>query len=542
MDLNATLVAPGAPATLDSPSSPFDLDLSTPQVLLGTVLFGLASILVLLWPRKAANLPPGPKPGFLVGNRNQAPKSKPWRWFRDLNQQYGDVVYLQMGQTPTIVLGSAQAAWDLLEKKSNIYSSRPTFIMGQELLSGNMRGLMSGYNDLWRRWRKVLHGAFMQKAADNYKPIQNFESKQLMHDLLTKPEGFRDLLERYAASVIVTVNYGRRVHNVWTDTVVCENRRSMDVLTSVNIPGKYLVESLPIMLKLPNFLTPWRQYALEQKQRDIDLYLGLVQEVKDKMARGTAPYSFAKQLIEEKEKWGMSDLEIAYTCSTPFGAGVETSSGTLLSFFLACAHAGKTFIPKAQEELDRVVGKDRLPTFDDFQDLPYVRAVVNETLRWRPIAVLGGTPHASTEDDWYNGTFIPKGSTVIANLWSIHVNEKDFPEPHKFDPERFMVKRDYPGRWGHSAFGFGRRICPGMHLAENSIYINIARILWAFNISKAKDAAGNDIPVDIFDFTDGFNSMPKPFKCSVKVRSPAHAAVIEREYSEAAEDFKQFEE
>lgn len=97
-----------------------------------------------------------------------------------------------MGQTPTIVLGSAQAAWDLLEKKSNIYScasslsldeprvdlrkfrrSRPRFIMGQELLSGNMRGLMSGYNDFWRRWRKVLHGAFMQKAADNYKPIQS---------------------------------------------------------------------------------------------------------------------------------------------------------------------------------------------------------------------------------------------------------------------------------------------------------------------------------------------------------------------------------
>lgn len=110
------------------------------------------------------------------------------------------------------------------------------------------------------------------------------------------------------------------------------------------------------------------------------------------MAKGTAPYSFAKQLIEEKEKWGMSDLEIAYTCSTPFGAGVETSSGTLLSFFLACAHAGETFIPKAQEELDRVVGKDRLPTFEDFQDLPYVRAVVNETLRWRPIAVLGVSP------------------------------------------------------------------------------------------------------------------------------------------------------
>ncbi|GJN91185.1 hypothetical protein Rhopal_004203-T1 [Rhodotorula paludigena] len=539
MSLNET-VLPG-PDVVDV-AAPFGLALDSREVLLGTLLFGLASVLVLIWPRKAANLPPGPKPGFFVGNRNQAPAAKPWRWFKDLNDQYGDVVYLRMGQTPTIVLGSAQAAWDLLEKRSNIYSSRPRFIMGQELLSNNMRGLMSGYNDTWRRWRKVLHGSFMQKAADSYKPIQNLESKQLQHDLLTTPDNFRDHLERYAASVIVTVNYGRRVTNIWTDRVVCENRRSMDVLTSVNIPGKYLVESLPILLKLPNFLTPWRTLAFEHRKKDVELYLGLVNEVKEKMERGVAPYSFAKQLIENQEKFGMTDLEVAYTCSTPFGAGVETSSGTLLSFFLACAHAGESFIAKAQAELDRVVGSDRLPTFEDFEDLPYIRAVVNETLRWRPIAVLGGTPHASTEDDWYNGMFIPKGSTVVANLWSIHLNPRDFPDPHRFDPERFMQKRDYPGKWGHSAFGFGRRICPGMHLAENSIYINIARILWSFNIAKAKDAQGKDIDVDIFSFTDGFNSMPREFPCSIKVRSPQHAAVIEREYADAKEELKQWDD
>lgn len=73
----------------------------------------------------------------------------------------------------------------------------------------------------------------MQKAADSYRPIQNLESKQLMHELLTDPKDYRDQLERYAASVIVTVTYGRRVHDIHADEVVVENRRSMDVLTSV---------------------------------------------------------------------------------------------------------------------------------------------------------------------------------------------------------------------------------------------------------------------------------------------------------------------
>lgn len=164
-----------------------------------------------------------------------------------------------MGQTPTIILGSAAAAWDILEKNSRFTSSRPRFIMGQEILSDNMRGLMSPNNDFWRRWRKVLHGesvcllqwqrstladivhagSFMQKAADTYRPIQSLESKQLMHELLTDSKDYRTHIERYAASVIVTVTYGRRVHDIWKDEVVCFNRQSMDVLTSVNIPGAF---------------------------------------------------------------------------------------------------------------------------------------------------------------------------------------------------------------------------------------------------------------------------------------------------------------
>lgn len=143
------------------------------------------------------------------------------------------MVYLQLGPTPTIVLGSAQAAWDLLEKRGAVYSSRPRFIMGGELLSGGLRGLMAPYGSFWRRWRKLLHSGFMQRQSESYRPIQSLESKVLMQDLLRSPENFRRHLERYAASVIVTVTYGRRVEDVTTDIVVRRNAESMDRLTSV---------------------------------------------------------------------------------------------------------------------------------------------------------------------------------------------------------------------------------------------------------------------------------------------------------------------
>ncbi|KAL0932101.1 cytochrome P450 [Colletotrichum truncatum] len=500
------------------------------------------SYLALIFPRllqewklysHRSHLPPGPKV-IKTGIR------KPWLWFQELSQEYGDVVYLQLGPTPTIILGSAQAAWDLLEKKGAIFSSRPRFIMGGELLSGGMRGLMAPYSSYWRRWRKLLHSGFMQRQSETYRPIQNLESKVLMHELLTDPENYRRHLERYAASVIITVTYGRRVEDVTTDIVVQRNAESMGRLTSVNIPGKFAVERYPALKYIPSFLAPWKAEVLRQRRKDIELYTKLMDEVRDKVARGVSSECFAKHLLQEQASLGMSDLEIAYTAGSPFGAGVETSAGSLASFLMACVKFGPSFIPRAREELDRIVGNSRLPTFEDLDKLEYIRAVASETLRWRPVAVLGGTPHASTADYVYKGMFIPKGSTIIAPLWSIHLNKADFPEPHVFKPERFLENREYAGTFGHSAFGWGRRICPGMHLGSASVAINIARILWGFDISPGKDEKGRDIDVDIFSYSDGFNSSPLPFPCSIAPRSSDHARIIKSEHESAFQELKAY--
>ncbi|KAI5926612.1 hypothetical protein F4810DRAFT_707700 [Camillea tinctor] len=487
-----------------------------------------ATILRRQWSLRSqrSRLPPGP-PSLKPGLR------KPWLWFRSLSSQYGDVAYLQIGPTPTVILGSARAAWELLERRGAVHSSRPRFIVGGELLSGGMRGLMAPYGDAWRRWRRLLHGGFTARRSAEYRPVQARESAVLMRDLLRDPDAFRTHLERYAASVIVTVTYGRRVEDVRTDEVVRRNGEAMERLTLVNIPGKYAVERYPALKYVPSIFAPWKREVLRQRQKDIELYTELMDEVRARRVRGTLPDCFAGHLLDEQASLGMSDLEIAYAAGSPFGAGVETSAGSLASFFLACAKFGHTFAPRAREELDRVVGADRLPTFSDLASLPYTRAIAAETLRWRPIAVLGGTPHASTADDTYRGMFIPKGSTIIAPLWSIHLNEDDFPDPHTFLPERFLQPRDYPGTLGHSAFGWGRRVCPGQHLATASVELNVARVLWAFDVGAARDGAGKEIDVDIFAFSDGFNSSPLPFPCSIVPRSAAHAEIVERECRDA---------
>ncbi|EGO01020.1 hypothetical protein SERLA73DRAFT_71993 [Serpula lacrymans var. lacrymans S7.3] len=496
-------------------------------------------------------MPPGP-PGLpWIGNKHQMPAVKPWRKFAEWNTQYGSIVSLFLGRTPVIVLGTAQAAWDLLEKRSDIYSSRPRFVVAGEILSDNQRGLMLPYGEPWRKWRKVLHSGFHARRSDTYKDIQSLESKLSMYQILNDPKHWEQHLQRYAASVVVSVSYGRRVESI-DEWIVQENIEAMDYLTSVNIPGKYLVESWPWLLKLPvrtpsivninapliltlgiqRFLQWFREEPERRRQRDIKLYMHLLEDVKARMSQGTIQDCLTTQTINDMPKNGLSELEVAYAVSSPFGAGIETTAGTLSTFFLAMLHFPNV-MKKAQAELDAVVGADRMPDYDDKDNLPYISALINEALRWRPVAVLGGTPHAVTQDDEYNGMFIPKGSTVFANMAGIMHDPVMFPDPDDFRPERFLETTNPRLQTFELPFGFGRRICPGMHLSLNSLFINVSRILWAFDITPIVDTAGNKVVPDSWAYTNGFNSRPVSFDCQIIPRSERKVECINMEWEAA---------
>lgn len=185
---------------------------------------------------------------------------------------------------------------------------------------------------------------------------------------------------------------------------------------------------------------------------------------------------------------------------------------------------------KAQEELDRVIGTERLPTFTDRTSLPYVDAVVKEVLRWHPVTPTG-VPHVAAEDDVYNGMFIPKGTMLIPNTWLFMHDENNYKDPHLFNPERFLDKT--PELDPHVlAFGFGRRICPGRELADASIFLSIAMSLATLDSCKASDEKGNIIEPTV-DFKTGIISHLAEFQCDIKPRSTRAKQLIctvEEEY------------
>ncbi|KAF5316844.1 hypothetical protein D9758_017992 [Tetrapyrgos nigripes] len=185
---------------------------------------------------------------------------------------------------------------------------------------------------------------------------------------------------------------------------------------------------------------------------------------------------------------------IAWTAMSAFTGGTDTTIGTLSTFFLAISlHPEVQKL--AQQEIDEVIGPDRMPSLADRDrdQLPYVSALVQECLRSAP-AFPYGVSHRAMKDEILDGYFIAKGSTVIANLWGILHDESVYQSPHSFEPERFLPKTgtptnpNIPGRnepgIGSIPWGYGRRLCPGMAMADSSVWIYVASVLWAFDISS----------------------------------------------------------
>ncbi|KIJ31595.1 hypothetical protein M422DRAFT_185704 [Sphaerobolus stellatus SS14] len=184
---------------------------------------------------------------------------------------------------------------------------------------------------------------------------------------------------------------------------------------------------------------------------------------------------------------------------------------------------------KAQREIDSVLGFQRLPEIGDIDDLPYVLAICKEALRWHPL-VPSGVPHVASEDDVVQGYFIPKGTIVFGNAWMLLHNEADFgPNTNRFDPERYFIPGVRAPR-STGAFGFGRRICSGRHMAMNSVFLAIASILQVFEISKERDGSGKEVPVEA-KIRSAFVSSATEFKCTIRPRSPTAEELIVRSVS-----------
>jgi len=358
--------------------------------------------------------------------------------------------------------------------------------------------------------------------------LQEQVSVLFLRSLLDTPEAFTSQLRLATGRIIMMITYGLSVTSADEDYIT-EAESLFDKINKVMVPGTYLVDVIPALKHIPvNFpFARFRREALEGRKQLQSVVDRPFEHAKSDMAKGIAAPSVVSDLLNSIEhEHGRVDDDaentIKWAAGTLYGAGGETTYGTLMTFIIAMI----LFPEKqalAQAEIDRVTGGERLPDFKDRDSLPYVAALIKETLRWHPTLPLS-FPRVSDEDE-YHGYRIPAGSQVIPNVWALSRDEMRHRRPAAFQPERFLQEGPSPPDPHGYVFGFGRRICPGRHLADNSIFILIVSILATFNISKKVDSNGNELPLK-YSYTTGLVSYPEPFECRFVARSARAREII----------------
>ena len=507
-----------------------ELSLSFHQCVLaaGAILLIITITTRLFRRRKRLPLPPGPKPWPLIGNISDLPPTGEQEWIHWLKHKdtYGTISSVTvLGQT-IIIINDARCAFDLLEKRSAIHSSRPRLEFGVEMCGwSNMLAVMPN-TPRWRAYRKSIHSLFGSKTFDRLKPIQELEVGRFLIRMLNKPKDLMYNIRAESGAIILKTIYGYTIEPHGADPVVMVADKALAQFSRSSVPGAYLVDIIPALRYLPDWFpgTEFKQTANFHAKTVGDFARWPYEFLKRQMAEGKAGPSYLSEMLEKGHLDAEQEHVAKWSATSLFSGGSDTTVSSMACFFLAMTKYPDVQ-QKAQEELDRVIGSERLPGFDDRENLPYINAAVKETFRYHPVVPLG-VPHTSTAEDVYNGFRIPKGAMLMPNIWGFCHDPTLYHDPMNFKPERFLGK-DGPVETDPKTlmFGFGRRICPGIPLADSSIYLSIAQALSVFIIAKAVDMNGKEIePVEYIP--PGVISHPVPFEYVVSPRSEKHAALI----------------
>ncbi|KAI3140466.1 hypothetical protein CBS147326_2167 [Penicillium roqueforti] len=499
--------APLSPLPIDSVSWPIGFaaltEASSPVLWTLTAIVGAS---LLAWLRKpwtdenGHKIPKGPLGLPIFGSfysLTRYPELTLDHWAK----KFGDLYSIWLGNQLFVIVSDPNIAKDLMVTNGNVFSSRKEmFIKSQTIFAG--RGITATpYNDRWRKHRRIAATWLSQRAVDSYSAVLDRESLSLVKALLVESKGGSAPVNpqphagRCSLNNMTTITFGFRADSIHHPLVGRALKLSREFMNCTG-PMSNLIDFVPILQYLPS---PLYKRAKKLHEGLVETYGGFIKETEQKMKEGKkVPDCLAKTMVEVRLKEDLDDLDMAILASAFMIGGVETTAA-IMQWFSALIPAYPEIQKKAQEELDRVVGR---------------------------------TPHVASEDFVYQGKFIPKDTVVVLNTWTMHYDPARHSSPEKFDPDRYIddpltsadsVNVADPMKRDHWMFGAGRRICPGMIVAEREIWLTISRMLWAFDMYEIPGE-----PVDLKEYDGLSGRSPVPFRIGLKPRHENVAKLLEK--------------
>ena len=343
-----------------------------------------------------------------------------------------------------------------------------------------------GHSQRWRSLRKTMHQILSARQLNAFRPFQDLESKHLLYEYLHKPDKWYLANSRYSNSVIMSIVFG--IRSDMDNPRLAALNTSMEKFIKNIQPGVNIVDVFPALAKLPTFLQWWWRRGNQIYEETRSVYALELQMLKERKAAGKQRPCFATDLLEkskELEAWG--ETQTLYVFGTLMEAGTDTTRVSIAQAVAAMA-AYPDWVDRARKELDEICGHnaERLPGFEDRQNMPYMNAVTKEIFRWRPIITEIGVPTTLTKDDEYEGYRFPAGTDFMWNAWHICLNPEEYEQPERFWPERFLNEDLEKPLKGHWSFGTGRRVCVGWQVGDSNVWLAVSRLLYCFNISQVE--------------------------------------------------------
>lgn len=447
-------------------------------------------------------LPPGPSGYPIIGNLLDLGES-PHQTLTQLKDKYGDVLWLNLGASKTMVILSTKAATDFFKNHDLAFVNRSLTLLMQvhDYHKGSVA--LAPYGPYWRVMRRLLMTDMLVIRRIN--ETVTVRRKCVDEMLVWIEEEARE-------------KPGRPIRVAWfvfltTFNLLGNMMLSRDFVDPKSTEVSEFFGSVMGLMEtsgyanVADFFPILRWFDLQGLERKMKLHLGKAIEIASK---------FVKERIEEKKSAAgkerrkdfldlllefkgngkdepdkFSDHEINLFILELFMAGGETTSSTI-EWVLVELLRHKDALTKAQAELNDVVGETRKVEETDIDNLPYLNAVIKETLRLHPpIPFL--VPRTNVEDTKFMGYDIPKNTQVLVNAWAIGRDPEVWEDPTSFQPERFLgSKTDYKGQnFELIPFGAGRRMCAGVPLGHRVLHLVLGSLIhhfdWEFENGVTKE-------------------------------------------------------
>ncbi|KAG1474830.1 hypothetical protein G6F56_000105 [Rhizopus delemar] len=454
---------------------------------------------------------PSPKGNYFYLGHIPHMSKRPGLTVTKWHQELGPIFKIKMGVQTWVFLGEPEVAHEILSVQGGATAGRPQFTFLSKINAPDNRGI--AFVDYSKRW-KYARSAVLNILSPN------------------TVDGFVDILERETNQVVETMKEHANVYGE-IDPHSFSRLSSMNIMLAVafGIKGSKTVEdpfykkAMKLLEQTVEFSSMAHDYTTllpslkfldiifkKEKRmvdfRDQEYHPFIVQLIE--RALKSSDDSLAKKVDKLKEEYQFDDLSVISFMSEVLAAGIDTTANSISWFFaILCnypEHQKRIF-----EELKEFTKKyNRQPLFTDKEELPFLIAFMKEGTRFRPAGHFG-LPHKALQD----------GSILVANLHTLHLDSRCFPDPERFLPERFLgdtrsmdsaSKGSFKTR-DHFTFGWGRRICPGIYLAENEIFMIITRVLTKFSVEPALSSNGEKLYPDLNDSVDtGITIYPVPYK------------------------------